>query len=154
MKRNPLGWIEEQGIALQSARGAVPSFAEWIAGEPIRGSWWAHSRSHEIFRATEAVCDSGDVLVCRLVDGKITYVHRRLWPALVRLASRFDRKRLAHVRSVHTERGYHVNVETPFPEWVPDDVMRAAQKLSEEEAGKLLGAPAGFEAKPSRSRRR
>ena len=42
----PRAWVREQGIVLQSARGPLPNLAEWIAGEPIRGSWWGHpSRS-------------------------------------------------------------------------------------------------------------
>jgi hypothetical protein len=38
---DPLAWVREQGVVLQSARGPVPNLAEQIAGEPIRGSWWA-----------------------------------------------------------------------------------------------------------------
>ena len=33
----------------------------------------------------------------------------------------------------HTESGAHRVREQPFPEWVPDDVIRAAGELSEEE---------------------
>ena len=36
---------------LQSARGPLPNLAEWIAGEPIRGSWWGHPCGHETFAA-------------------------------------------------------------------------------------------------------
>ena len=34
----PLEWVREQGIVLQSARGPVPNLAEYVAAEPIRGS--------------------------------------------------------------------------------------------------------------------
>ncbi len=77
------------GVVLESGIGPVPSLAEAVAGGPIRGSGWGHAQGREIFAVTRAVRDCPDVLVCRLVDGKITYVHRRLWPALVRLAKRF-----------------------------------------------------------------
>ena len=56
--------------------------AEAIVGEPIKGSWWAHPQSHHIFAVLTAVTESEQVLVCRLVDGKVTLVHRRLWPRL------------------------------------------------------------------------
>ena len=39
--REALAFVERHGAVLLSARGAAPSLAEWIAGEPIRGSWWA-----------------------------------------------------------------------------------------------------------------
>jgi hypothetical protein len=35
----PLEWVREQGIVLQSARGPIPNLAEYVAGEPIPGSW-------------------------------------------------------------------------------------------------------------------
>ena len=124
---------------LESAVGPVPSLAEAVAGEPIRGNWWAHPRSHEIFEVTRAVRDSADVLVCRLVDGKITYVHRRLWAPLLRMADRFPRKRLARVHEEHGRSGRHVVREQKFPTWVPRDVPVAAAKLSEEDAIRLLG---------------
>jgi hypothetical protein len=32
---DPLDWVCEQGVVLQSARGPLPNLAEQIAGEPI-----------------------------------------------------------------------------------------------------------------------
>ena len=100
-------------------------------GEPVRGSWWSHPRSREIFAVTRAVRDSDDVLVCRLIDGKITFVHRRLWPALVRVADRLPSVRLSQLREVHTRSGRHMTTEVPFPDWVPSNVRAAARSLSE-----------------------
>ena len=80
------------------------------------------------------------MLVCRLVDGKVTYVHRRLWPALVRLAGRFEADRLAALREVHTPTGRHVVQTIPFPEWVPEDVQRTAAGMPEDEAASVLSA--------------
>ena len=135
-----LAFVAKHGVVLESGRGAVPSLAEAIAGGAIRGSWWGHSRAPAIFRATRAVRDSTDVLVCRLIGGKITYVHRRLWPALVRLADDIGRRRLDAIREEHMESGAHRLVTVAFPEWVPKEVARAAERLSEEDARKLCGA--------------
>jgi hypothetical protein len=137
--RDALAFVEKHGIVLQAARGPVPSLAEAVAGGPIRGSWWGHPAGQRIFHAAESVVESEDVLVCKLVDGKITYVHRRLWPALVRLASRLGRARLARVWSEHTASGAHKSRRLPFPGWVPADVARAAARLTESEAEGLLG---------------
>ena len=76
--------------------------------------------------------------MCRLVDGKITYIHRRLWPALVSLAGRFPNQRLAALKEVHTPSGTHKLQVTPFPNWVPKEVLQAAQKLTEKEAASQL----------------
>jgi hypothetical protein len=132
--RQALAFIRKHGVVLESARGPVPSLAEVIVGEPVRGSWWSHPKSHEIFAVTQAIRDSEDVLVCRLIKGKITFVHRRLWPALVRAAGRLPAVRLSQVREVHTSSGRHVTKEVPFPDWVPSSVRAAARTLSEETA--------------------
>ncbi len=136
--KQALAWIKKCGIAVESARASVPRLAQVIAGEPLRGSWWAHPKGNDIFRLSRAIRSSPDVLVCRLVDGKITYIHWRLWPALVRLAGRFSKHRLAAVKEVHAPTGKHKLLVTPFPKWVPKEVLRVAQKLTEKEAASQL----------------
>ena len=134
-----MAFIHEHGVVLESAKGPVPRMAEVIAGEPIKGSWWAHPKGHSIFAVFEKVKASQDVLVCRLVDGKVTFVHRRLWPALVRAAKRFSADQLAQVHEEHTAAGHHVSRSVPFPKWVPADVADAARRLDEREALAALG---------------
>ena len=131
-------WVKKCGIAVESARAAVPGLPQAVAGEPLRGSWWAHPKGNDIFLLSRAISRSPDVLVCRLVEGKITYVHRRLWPALVSLAARFSRQRLAALQEVHPPEGKHKLLVTPFPDWVPNEVRRTAQKLTEKEAASQL----------------
>jgi hypothetical protein len=133
-----LAFVKRHGVVLQAARGPVPSLAEAIAGGPIRGSWWGHPKGHEIFRVAESICESDEVLVCKLVDGRVTYVHRRLWPALVRLASRFPKGRLAKVWNEHTRTGAHRSRSIAFPDWVPRDVLDKAKRLSTAEAQQIL----------------
>ena len=137
---DPLAFVARHGVVLASAKGAVPNLASAVAGEPVRGSWWAHPKGKEIFAALSALGDSPDVLCFRLVDEKITFVHRRLWPAIVRLAAELGPSRVTAVRQEHTPSGAHRNVLTPFPEWVPPETRLAAEKLSQDEARALLGA--------------
>src|SRR6266404_3704349 len=99
--KQAIAFVKANGIVLESGRGPVPNLAEAIAGAPIRGSWWAHPKANTIFLCTGAIRKSADVLVCRLVCGKVTYVYRHFWPALVRLARRFDADRLAAIEEVH-----------------------------------------------------
>ena len=136
-----LAFVARHGVVCEAVRrGAVPSLAAAIAGETLRGNWWSHPRSRDIFAITRAVRDAPEVLVCRLVDGKITFVHERLWPALVRAGDRFAPERLARVREVHGASGQHVLEQTPFPEWVPRAVAAAAKRLSADAAREALAA--------------
>jgi len=137
--RQAAAFVRKHGVVLESAAGPVPSLAAAIADTPIRGSWWSHPQSHEIFELTQAIRDREDILVCRLVDGKVTFVHRRLWPALVCAAKRFPSKQLAQVCEVHTRSGRHVTKEVAFPKWVPSEISTKASGLSEEDAVKMLG---------------
>jgi hypothetical protein len=130
-----LAFVERHGVVAESAKHAkVPSLAVAIAGAPIRGNWWTHPRAKTIFTLTRAVRESPDVLVCRIVDGKIGFVHRRLWPALVRVASRFPVANIARLREVHTADGHHRVEQMPFPDWVSPDVRAAAKRIREADA--------------------
>lgn len=134
-------YVEQHGIVLASAQGPIPSVAEAVAGEPIVGSWWAHPKSQAIFDALSEIDDSPDVRCFKLVDGKVTFVHKRLWPALVRLVRDgvFTADRAASVQQEHAPTGEHHNIVTPFPDWVPDDVALLADKLTTAKARNALG---------------
>ena len=80
------------------------------------------------------VLSSPEVIATRLVNGEVTLIHRRLWPALVRVANRFPKERLAAVDEEHTASGAHRTIEIPFPEWVPAQEITAARLLTVDDA--------------------
>lgn len=131
-----LKFVEKHGVVLASARGAVPSVAEAVAGEPIVGSWWAHPKGKAIFEALSEIDDSLDVRCFKLIDGKVTFVHRKAWPALVRLGKEgvIAVDQLAAVEQEHMPTGEHRNVLTPFPDWVDETTEAAASNLSTDQA--------------------
>jgi hypothetical protein len=130
--------LVEHGMLLESARGPIPNVAEMVAGEQIQGSWWGHPKGHEIYAVINDLADSPDVVRLRLVKGKVTLVHRRLWPALARVAEHLDAKQVAALHEVHTSSGAHRVEEQPFPAWVPTSVSEAAALLSLDEAWAAL----------------
>lgn len=78
--------LEEYGVLLESDV-KLPSVAGLVAGEPVRGSWWGHPMSHTIFGVSVKLSENPDVIVSKLVSGKVTWVHRRLWSALIAIGS-------------------------------------------------------------------
>jgi hypothetical protein len=132
--------VEKHGVMLASARGAIPNVAEVVAGAPIIGGWWAHPKGKAIFAALSEIDDSDDIRCFKLIDGKITFAHRRVWPALVRLArdGAVATDRLAAVQQEHMPTGEHRNFVTPFPEWVDDATAKAADKLTLAAAKQLV----------------
>ena len=147
-----LDFVRDHGVVLASAKGAVPTLTHAIAGEAIRGSWWGHPQGKRIFAVLQAVSKDPQVLVCRLVDDKITLVHSRLWPALAAAAPLLGAARLARVSQEHTEHGHHQNAEVPFPDWLPPSVAEAARVLDPAAALTALGPTFVTHPKPRKGR--
>ncbi|HKE40639.1 MAG TPA: hypothetical protein VKG21_12425 [Casimicrobiaceae bacterium] len=137
--KEALAFVEEHGVALASAKGPAPRLTEAIAGEPIRGNWWTHPQSRRIYAILAGVSELDQILVCRLINAKITLVHRRLWPSPVRLDQRFAPEQLAQVKEEHTASGRHISRAIPYPDWVPSEVIKEARKADEQEALRVLG---------------
>ena len=133
-----LRFVETNGVVLESAHDGVPTFVDFVAGERVT-RWWGHSLSRSIFRLTRVVRDSPDVLTCRLIDHKVTFVHRRVWPALVRLSSKLNKADLASIQEEHLSNGKHRVSTIAFPRWVPAEVIEESKRLSEREAELLIG---------------
>ena len=135
-----LEFIRRQGMVLESAKGPIPNLVSRIAGAPIAGNWWGHPQAHAIFNALQEVRGSPDVLACRLVNGKVTLVHRRLWPALLRLQTKIAPSRIAAIEERHTPSGKHIVAEVPLADWVDDGVKSMAARLPADEARRMLEA--------------
>jgi hypothetical protein len=82
LRAKALAEVEPRGLLLL-ADARLPSVAALVAGEPVRGSWWAHPRGREIFAVSSWLAQRGDVLALRLVEGKVTFVGRELAPFVV-----------------------------------------------------------------------
>ena len=129
-----LAWIRDHGVVLQSARGPVANVAEFIAGEPIRGSWWGHPAGKEIYGVLSELEVHPDLVSTRLINTKVTLLHARVWPSVVRVSDELGVERLAAIHSEHTASGAHHSFEVAYPSWVPAATLLEAASLSAEEA--------------------
>jgi len=68
---------------LPMAGSALPSVATLVAGEPIAGSWWGHPAGRAIYAAACRLAEDPQFVLVKLLDGKDTWVHRGLVPALL-----------------------------------------------------------------------
>lgn len=73
--------LKRLGFLLESDP-TLPSVCSLITGEPLKSSWWSHPLAQTIFNINERLEDHADVLVTKLVSGKVTFVHRKLWPEI------------------------------------------------------------------------
>ena len=77
-----LAEVRRRGLLLVHDK-TFPSLTRLTIGEPVRGSWWAHPLSNEVYMVSQRLQHCGEVAMIKLVSGKETYLHRRWWPHLV-----------------------------------------------------------------------
>jgi hypothetical protein len=70
--------LEKHGLLLVSDQN-FPSVAFSIAPIKRKGSWWSYPEAHTIFAVNNMLEDHPDVLIMKLISGKVTFVHRELW---------------------------------------------------------------------------
>jgi hypothetical protein len=66
-------YLARHGL-LMKADTKLPSVTAMVAGESVKGSWWAHPLAHTIFFALRDLADHADVLLLKLAAGKDPFV--------------------------------------------------------------------------------
>lgn len=87
--------LRKRGMMTVVPTAGVPSLVEEVCDRPLRGSWWSLPNSGIIYSLVCALEGASNVLTLALLDGKQTFVHRALWPALLRFATDADRRSAA-----------------------------------------------------------
>jgi hypothetical protein len=58
-----------------------------VAGDTGGRSWWAHPQAKQMYGLSCGLRDHPDVLLLKLISGKLTFVNRPLWPAIVAIGT-------------------------------------------------------------------
>lgn len=104
-----------------------------------------------IFGVLSELEDHPDVLFLKLLNRKVTLMHRSLWPAWLAIVSKpepwqHERGLDMHARQVHTESGKHATVAQPWSEWAKAAKVKPLRSVADakrqiEDAAAALGAP-------------
>ncbi len=78
--------MKANGIILES-HPQLPCVTRMIVGRRLHTSWWAHPQANLIYNVLNRLCHHKDVLTVKLVSGKVTLVHRKLWAAVFTVAT-------------------------------------------------------------------
>lgn len=78
--------LEDLGLLLQTDK-RFPNVVALVVGEPVRGSWWGHPQGGLIYAVLNELHAHPDVTALKLLSGKVTLVHRPLWPAVLSVAA-------------------------------------------------------------------
>jgi hypothetical protein len=77
--------LSKTGLLLKQDK-SLPNVVTLVTGQPLSSSWWSHPKGRLIFAVLSELSEHPDVLFTKLLYGKVTLVHRKLWPALVAVA--------------------------------------------------------------------
>jgi hypothetical protein len=102
----------------------LPCVVTIVAGGPIRGSWLSNPMARGTYQVLVALEEHPDVLHTKLLEGKVTMVHRRLWPDVVAAAK--------------ARATWQLNGLTPVAKWLLDSVDRETSLQTD-----LLSPPIG-----------
>ena len=78
--------LEKRGLLLL-ADNTLPSVVSVIAGRPITGSWWSAPAGKLIYNTANELEEHQNVVVVKLLSGKLTFIHGKLWPALIMIGN-------------------------------------------------------------------
>ncbi len=78
--------LKKYGFLLESDP-RLPSVCASITGESLKSSWWSHPMAQVIFDVNEQLEDHQDIVITKLVAGKVTFVHRSTWPHLTSIGT-------------------------------------------------------------------
>lgn len=67
---------------LLSSDSKFPSVSDLVIGPGVNGPWWSHPNAHEMYRLVCELSSHPDVLTAKLISGKVTLIHRSMWPAV------------------------------------------------------------------------
>ena len=88
--------LERYGLILESDLH-LPSVVSTIIGESIHGSWWGHPQGNRIYQTLGILSRRPNLLVTKLLSRKTTFVHRRLWPGFLTIATSREPWQLDHL---------------------------------------------------------
>jgi hypothetical protein len=81
-----LAALKSSGLLLTQDK-QLANVVTLVTGESLRSSWWSHPQGQVIFAVLTELDDHKDVLFTKLVQRKVTLVHRKLWPAFLAVAT-------------------------------------------------------------------
>lgn len=90
--------LEESGLLLVMGL-EIPDVCRLVTARRIKGSWWGDPAGQEIFAVSEMLSDHADITVTKLISGKVTFVHRKLWQKLVAVGKDRDDWQMRNVTS-------------------------------------------------------
>ena len=82
---NILDALSNAGLLLNQDKRLL-NVVTLLTGETVSKSWWSHPKGRLIFAVLSDLSEHPDVLFTKLLNGKVTLVHRKLWPAFLAIA--------------------------------------------------------------------
>ena len=142
----PVDWLRRAGLVTLTPVPGLESIVAFVAGKNAPAKWWSHPKGSEIYNLFRALASHPSVLSMKLVEGKVTLVHQRLWPALLCLAedpkwrSRQKKKVSPSARALlrMVERRGSIRLDFLVPEWPGGHAQLKKDRTALERSGLVV----------------
>jgi len=139
--KTALQTLRRLGLLLETD-GRLPSVAGLVADEPVSGSWWSHPTAQRIFSTLGQLADHSDVMFTKLISGKVTLVHRKLWPEIFAIGTArapWQMKRLSKsARNLLKMIDEHGSLRTDYLDWPKSAAAKPGEAARELEKKLLI----------------
>jgi len=123
--------LKHYGLLLESDK-FLPSIVGIVSGEKISGSWWGHKKMYEIFNTLHELSEEEDVLLTKLISGKITFIHKSLWLEFLTVANSNEPWQLKNLSDEAQRLLKIVNKQNLVQtEKLPKDLFNSSKKIGD-----------------------
>ena len=119
-QQDALELVRERRVVTEVPTHGPTSLVAAVIGKVPEGSWRGHAKGRLVYRLGRQLRASPEVLAVRLVEGKVAFVDRALWPEVYRVAMEPERRRRSLEGLSEHARGLLTQVER-------DGVVRLAK---------------------------
>jgi len=92
-QHDALELVRDRQVVTEVPTHGPTSLVAAVIGRVPEGSWREHAKGRLVYRLGRQLRASPEVLAVRLVEGKVAFVDRALWPEVYRVAMEPERRR-------------------------------------------------------------
>lgn len=131
-------FVADKQVVAESAKVCALTAVGFMVRQEYAGSWWSLPEASRLYNALQIIRDNPSVLVCRLLAGRVTYVHENSWEPLLALENCLPDGALDRVVEHHLKSGKHEVLMLRPAEWAPVGIRQRAAHLTRNASISLL----------------
>ena len=133
-----LNFVTSNQIVAESAKLGCLTAIGFMVRQEFAGSWWSLPEASRLYNTLQRIRNHPRILVCRLLAGRVTYVHSDSWEPLLALENCLPEGALDRIVERHLRSGKHEVVKVSPAEWAPLETKQRVAHLAKKASIELL----------------